>query len=754
MRNLKQFPVWLLAIILFFGCDMPKEPNFTTSHKVEAPLLVNKTFQFMGDSTGTEVLIDTTSTEFDSLFTVDSDGFISLSREENFEFGDLNDAIPSISTDPTSFNAEVGELELGSFSSGGGNLGTASFQDLTGLNPSFVPSGTPLPAGSTPTPVNINVGNNTDFFVSATVKSGAIEISVTNTLGFNITTVDVRLNSGSTFVNGTTLNDVDHNTTTTGQITFDEGDILQDINVDIEVSWVAQNTQAEPGELIVNDIEGVNLVAASVVAAVTGQDFSTSNTSSFDAAEFQFTDASHFVELESGEIVIDPIENNLELAVETLVISFPDILTSPYTPGDSLVISYPAGIPAASGGNPGVSQSQNIDLAGYRLYALNNEVSYNISAITENTQDAPAGQQNRTISESQAISSAVEINNLAIARAFGEISPQEVVLGDDDPSNGTDVLDLFNETETELTEIDGLEDLSKEIDGLEFTRASVTINYTTNIGVPTVIYGAFLGVNGEGEEIYLKGLPGNETYVSQPVSGLVSNGSPIPSDSLIRFVIQPSVSGGTESFSVTFDQNNSGVTAFLNNLPSEIRFIGKAFVNENGGEASIATPLEFDPAISINLPLALRTSTAANITDTTETDALQDLPKEGDDARISEATLFINYTNGLPLGFSVKLRFLDEFSNEFLSLPAGPTETYDLEAAGVRSIEPFFAESPSTGSIPIALTEVQLNQLYRTYFVVIDASLNTSMNSEVALRAQDTITLSVAAEIKVENTVE
>ncbi|MDZ7806607.1 MAG: hypothetical protein U5K71_05790 [Gracilimonas sp.] len=107
---------------------------------------------------------------------------------------------------PTSFNTSVGEIEIGSFSSGsGGNLGEASFEDITGLNPALITPGvTTIPAGQTPTPVNIQVGANSDYFVSATIKNGSVDLTITNNLGFDIDVVDIDLRSGSTVITSTT----------------------------------------------------------------------------------------------------------------------------------------------------------------------------------------------------------------------------------------------------------------------------------------------------------------------------------------------------------------------------------------------------------------------------------------------------------------------------------------------------------------------------------------------------------------------
>lgn len=755
MRNFKLLTVWLLVFVALVGCEIPKKPDFTTSQRIEAPILVDKEYQFLGGGGSVDVLIDTTKGEFDSLFTLDATGFVSLSQEQDFEFGDLNDAIPEISTDPADFSSAVGELEIGSFSSGGSDLGTADFQQLTGLNPALVPAGFPIPAGSTPTPVNIGVGSSTDFFVSATIKRGAIEVTITNNLGFDITQIDMDLNSGATFVASGAITNVDHGVTSSGQIPFSNGDVLSDINVDISVSWGAQNTQANPGELVVESIDGVDLVASAVEAALTSQRFSTSSTSSFDATEFVFSSPNHYVELESGNLDINPIVNGLDLTIDSLVISFPGIRQGPnYLPGDSLVIEYVAGNDQIL--RSSTSGAKNVDLAGYRLFAFNNEVQYNIVSVTENTQDAAPGDQTRVITETDEISSRVEISNLAISEAFGEIVAQTVVLGDDVGNDG--IIDLFNDTESELTEIDGLEDLSSQIEGLQFTQASLTINYTSNIGVPTTIYASFVGVNGDGDEVFLSGKDGSDAAVQagDPIAGLQANSVQLLPSQMIKFELETyDAITNPGPFSLTFDSTNSSVNEFLNNLPNEIRFIGKSVVNEAGTEATISTPLEFDPMIVVNLPLAFSTSTGATFSDTTETSDLQDLPGPEDDAQITEGLLNLNYSNGLPLGVELSLIFLDENGGEVTTLPidASAGERYELLGATVDPVTRF-ASANTDGSIQIALTEQQLQDLSETASIIIEANLRTTGNEEIKLRATDAIRISVSAQLTIENTVD
>lgn len=731
-------------ILMGMACDLvPNKPDFSTSHKLELPLLNQKTFVFLGDSTG--ALIDTTSEDFDSLFTIGGDGLISISTEEEFNLGDLNDAIPEVQGSTTNFNSQVGEIELGSFSSGTGDLGSTNFAEITG-GPE-PPSGTVVPAGSNSSmPVNINIGSNTDYFVSATMSSGALELTVTNNLGFDLSGLDITLLAGGSPV-GTvaSFGPISNGATSSASVTFSDGDVVNNISVDVVISW---NTFVYPdhsttGDLIVNTANGVNLFASSVTANVEPQSFSTSNTSTFTNTEFQFNDPSHYIELSSGQISITNFINNLGVDIETLQISFPDIRNGSFTAADSLVINYP--VIAA---NSSVAD-QLIDLTGYRIYALGNSVTYNIVAATENTQTG--GVPAVTISETDFVSADVDISGLTIAEAFGTVLTQQVTLGDDDPSNGTDVLDIYNSTEVELTEIDGLDAFSDQFDGLDFTNPQISINYQKSFDIETTVYGVLLGINNDGTAIYLTGNAGSpyEVQPSDPVTGLQENGVDIPKSNMIKFNLGTGPTG-----SIQFDSTNTNVAEFLNNLPSEIRFIGKAVVNESGGDATISTPLTFDPTFSVDLPLQFQTTTSASFTDTLETD-LSDLPssEKGDEQTLESGQFYLVYTNNLPLGLNLELHFLDSLDNQIpgLSLPVSG-ESLNLIASPIDPVTKF-SDGATEQSLIFSVSESQLPLLYRTRKIELTATMNTTANGEVKLRASDSVILSFGAKLSLGNKV-
>tara|TARA_R100000908_G_scaffold65423_1_gene56203 strand:- start:59169 stop:61523 length:2355 start_codon:yes stop_codon:yes gene_type:complete len=781
MQIQRLFLFLIATTLVFAGCEVPKKPDFQTSQKVEAPILYNKTYQFMG---GSNALIDTTSTDLDSLFVVDgTNNFITISKEQDFEFGDLNDAVPVVSVDPTSFESQVGEIEVTDFSSdGSGNLGEASFEDLTGIPQSTVNQGDNVPNQTVSPEVTIDL--NTDLFESATFKDGALNIVLQNNLGFNLDDINVTLVSSPTggsesdVADGSsgTINDGEQTTISipfTGCEANPSSCQLANPAVRVSIEWTGtgQTFQREPESLVVVSAVGDNLTASQVQAALDEQDFSTTSLATFGDEEFEFTSPDHFVLLKSGRILVSPIQNEMEFRIR-LEIEFSDIRECPASlvgndfviDNDPLTIEY-AGeqrIRRAENGEPGLSPEANVSLANCKLYATNNEVAYTINAFTENTKDNAPGDQIRVINETQSISSDVEISNLQIKEATGIVRQQVVLLNDEDADDVDENLDLFNDNEAELTEIDGLEDLSSQLDGLNFTNPRLSINYTSNITVPTTIYGAFVGVNGQGEQRFLRGLPGGpyDVQANDPISGLQIRGQDLLPEQMIKFTLDAPANAGEQiEATLEFNRDNTSVVNFLNNLPSEIRFIGKAVVNEDEEETTITDSLSFVPKIAIDIPLAFSTSEAATFSDTTEND-LGDLPssEKGDDTFIKKGLVVIDYENGLPLGIDLEITFLDADNNPIATIPQSSEERLGILASGIND-NTRFANDPTTGKTQISLSESQIQSLYKTKFLKVSASLVTTDNSgdgsgdNVRIRTTDFITLSVKTELFIETQV-
>lgn len=95
--------VTALAFVILGGCDAPTgSPSLNTETNINTPLVQEKSFLFLGGpQSEVDPLIDTTSSEFDSLFVVDAESNdISIVQEvDNFNIGTLDGALDDASGD-------------------------------------------------------------------------------------------------------------------------------------------------------------------------------------------------------------------------------------------------------------------------------------------------------------------------------------------------------------------------------------------------------------------------------------------------------------------------------------------------------------------------------------------------------------------------------------------------------------------------------------------------------------------------------
>ncbi|MDR8391839.1 hypothetical protein NC796_11840 [Aliifodinibius sp. S!AR15-10] len=740
---------FIISVLFLAACEQPNSPDFKVNQKIQTPLMSEKTYQFLG---GSDALVDSTDPDFEDFFSSDDNGLVRLTKDEDFNFGNLDDAIPEVDVNSKQVSSQVGELALGDFSSQGddANLGSTSFQDMTGYP--APPAGTEIPEGETPSsdPAEISI-SGTDYFVSATIKNGNLVLVFQNDLGLDLDDVTVDLFSGSTFVASGTSGPVNDTNEGTVSVAIPSGTVLQNLNVEVSASWSKQDLKDNSNTLIVEEVGGENLVASQVEAALDSQDFYASGTVDIDDSNFQFTKSDHYIELESGQLTIDQIVNQIDLTLDTLQISFPDIRTSPYNPADSLVIKFEGSSQIQRSSSTDPQPSKNRSLSGLRIFANGNAIDYNIKGVTEQTKGT--ADEVRTLNESDGFSAEVGINNLAVKEASGVVMPREVIVNDDVASNGTDIVDLFNNDEAQTISINALSDISDQLDGIEFNNPELSISYLTNIGVPTTIYASIMGTDASGNRVYLKGKQSGSYYVSSTkastLNQLRTDGTPVSSDQLIKFEIN-ATQNGTPNL-VTFNKSETNVDEFLNNLPSDIRLISLAAVNESSEEGTITDPVEFNPAMSVDIPLNL-TASAAVYRDTVAAD-LSDLPDpEQDDRRLTEGTIYVNYTNNLPLGAKLKMIMLDSNGDEVTRVPSADEDGLVLEAASVDNSSLFVNEA-ANGNLTITLNEDQLNRLNRTSDLEFEITLNTSNESAVRIKAEDTISLKVSLSTAVESTV-
>lgn len=719
---------------LLIACEQPAKPDFATSQKLDIQVLKSTEFQFLG---GNKALIDTTKGDMSDFFKTDPEGVVSISTEEDFDFGDLNNAIPEVSVDPTDVNAKVGELNLGSFASDSPDgLGRANFQQLTTLNPALFGQGTPLFAGASPFPVNIDV--STDYFVSATIKSGALSITLRNTLGFNLSSLTLELRSATNVIGTFNFVNLNHNGTITETVVMPNGTILSDINMNVSIAWGSQSMQAQPQDLIIQDVKGVSLVASEVRAVLSSQEFSTTGSFEIDRNQFLFQDFNDYVELSAGTLRLEQLVNNMDITINDFILSFPNIRRAPFAPGDSLFIRF-TGADRISARR--VINNYTINMADLRLFAPGNEMKYNVYSVTLDNQQG-SGSASTVVNENDNIFARVAISGLAIRDVVGTIITKNVDLNEDDAANGANI-DLFNDNEANLISLDGIEDLSDKLGGLEFLDARLAITYQTNIGIPAKIVGSFVGVDAKGEVLYLTGKSGSPFEVTaNPFPNFTSRGTVLNANQMIQFQLTVSPDGSMTNGTIQFDKNNSSIIDFLNKLPVEIRFIGKAVINENNQRGRIQQPVRFEPQILVDIPLSIQTVTAAVYEDTLDVD-MGSLPGPDDDTNMSAASVNISYVNRLPMEIDIRLDFMDENYTVLTTSPRVGQTAIALLAAPVGS-NGFVLGTGRAGTMSIQFNRDQMNLLNRVKYVGLRTGLTTTSNGPVRIRDVDGFSLGMS----------
>lgn len=593
-------------------------------------------------------------------------------------------------------------------------------------------------------------------FVNAEVESGTLNIAFTNSsniplvideLVFENAVAFRAKNTGRFFNTGTEVGRISNlqipaNSSVTQSIDISGRGISNRMRYSGTSSspGTSQAVTVSATDIIRTGISG-EVTLSSATAILDAQDFFTSGIIEIDDEEFRLTSPNHFVEISSGILNFSSIINQIDLDIDTLIISFPDIRVpgGNYGTSDSLVISF-VGENRIQRRTSNVTASQQISLAGHRIYALNNELRYHVNAVTEATRNKP--DQERTVRSTDILEANVRIENLRVGKAFGAVSVKSVRLADGDGD-----LDLFNDAIAQVTDVEDLKELSSRISNIRFFNPTLNLTYTSNIGVDAEIYAAILGVNESGEEVYLSGRDGSAFTVtsSDTVGGFFTRGAPIPASDLIKFRVNSASSmGESVTRTISFNSATTNVDDFLSSLPTSIRFVGKALVNPDGGEGFVVDPIDFSTTMGIDVPLNFATEANPGVArDTVEID-LSDLPKPEDDIRLKTGRLVLSYNNGLPLDLDISMEFLDENFNLITSAPLndGP---YRIAPASVDQTTAFVTEA-NRGIMTISLNENQLNVLHRTKHLALRIQFQSTNGQEVKLRATDTISLGLSAE--------
>ena len=613
-------------------------------------------------------------------------------------------------------------------------------------------------------------------FVNAEVDEGELVLEIRNESNIPLVIDHLRFfneegftakNTGRTFVQGSDIAELS-DITVPAQQTRNVIVPIENTGISNRISYIG--TASSPGttetvtvystDLVITRLEG-SVQLRSATAVLKPQHFSISGEVELDEDEFRLEQPDHFIEIESGMIKIGNIVNDIDLDIDTLVVSFPEIRkdsdgSGRYHPADSLWFEFSGENRIRRSSDTRLPQPEiSHSLENVRIYARNNRLQYNIVAITENTRDAAGADTVRTVYGTDRFRATADITGLKIKTAFGKIEKRVELIGDDEGEDG--ILDLFNDNEATVSEFSDFEELSERISGLQLLNPSFDLIYDTNLGVEGTIIAAILGINEKGEEVYLSAKPGSEREVgtSDPYQGLYAKGVQIPRSDLISFGIEPAKEIGelVQNQVVRLDSENSNVEDFLSNLPVLLRFIGSLIVNPDDGDGFIVSPIHFDARMGVDIPINLKTKEGqpATIEDIIDVD-LSDMPSPEDDTGLIEAVLYIMYENGLPFDAGFTMEFLDENENVITTGHGTALDpvSFQIEGARVDAVTRFVNQS-SNGMTEIRLTREQLDYLHKTHNIRLFGSLGTSrddISGEVKVRTDDYIGLSINASFK------
>jgi len=742
--------VSLLLVISITACETPNSPDFGVRQSADVPVLLTKKFTFLGDANS---LIDTTSNRFDSLFAVNAAGLVSLSLTNNFDFREFDEVIPVINIDSTNIVSTIGPVSFRKFTNTE-PVDSASLSELTGG--ADLQEGDFLPGGNSP-PFRVDL--NTDRFEEGVVTEGSMRFNFTNNLGIDIRRLTgIRLISNGNIVgDAEQIDDIEHAESGSFVLGLPEGAILeQPLQLEIQIEWNDQNLQADSGALVFDSLKGENISFLRITGMLAPQTINNIDSADINLDEFEFTSAQDFVKIESGGLLINNIINNSDVAFNEVLVSSPQILISQSgepTLSDSLSVLLQ--IPRESGG----LIEEQVDLSGAFIQSPNNRIKYNVQAVTEGTESAAEGDRIRTLRATDNVVFDVTVRDVKISAARGLIKPVTFLLNDDQPANGLGVVDLLRLDEAQQTTIDGIDNLSDNTEDLVFLNPSLSLRFKTNIGLQNTITGALLGLDSRGNQVFLSGKEGSDLQVSSSdqLFGLAADGAPIRRDKLFKIDVTPAEQEELEG-SVSFNTDNSTISEFVSNIPTDIRFVGKSLVNEGEEVGFVNSPVQIDLSLNLDVPLNIATSERpAVIEDTTDvTKAFGGLPGASSNTQIVEARINIIFANTLPLSSDLTLEFLSFSGGNLTSLftlPAVAGDNLTIEAAPVNP-STRFTSSVTEGVLEINLTNKQALALKNTDLLKLRGEFKTTDPEGVKIRKNDALTIDVSANIVFESIID
>ena len=478
--------------------------------------------------------------------------------------------------------------------------------------------------------------------------------------------------------------------------------------------------------------------------------FATEGAIDLDVDDVAFTSDDDYVTLKSGTLEISDLVNGLDLSLDHVDISLADFRLPPYGPSDSLVIRFEGSFdnPEAFkyrkiNRNEG-PRSVSVDLSDVRIFPTDNRITYHIDATSETASST------RTLSATDEISASIGVSNAEIETVSAFIEPFSTDVTDD--ANGDGHLDVLDDAEAALTSLDGLDDLAQQdIDGLLFTGSEFTFNIHTNITTDLDLYAVLVGVTSDGEHVYLSGKGANAVSAADTMAaGFTAGGVPVRPEDMIRLSIEGApVAGQTITRTVVLDGSNSNVDVFISELPQEVRYVGKALVQADGGQAVLVEPFELSASLGASIPVHIggdftfRDDLEADLSD------LSDLTDPAKDVLVEGGTLRLMFENGIPLGLDARLDVLDALGEVTVSFPTEGNPALRLEPAPTD--ENGTAAGMRSGMIEISVSEDELRALSRGQTIRLVLGFETDPSAPSArLRTDDMVKLRLQGDFRFE----
>jgi len=609
-------------------------------------------------------------------------------------------------------------------------------------------------------------GQTASRFAGVEVQSGNLDVTIRNNLSFDIT-IDTLAVENTAGVLGplprdfprlgiSTMSFPEIAAGTDERRTFDLSGAGVARRVDATLTGHASTSKRT---VTLRAAGGVRASGRSTMALSTmhfwpqGERVTSSGAFAFEQDRIDFTQPGDYVELASGRIRLRKLDNELGVTFESFTLSYPNLRRPDangdglrYAPGDSLEIRFvadhegdPFAFPRIKADTP--SRTNEASISDLRLLPTRNQVEYHLSGTMETVPDTTE-RYLRTIHLDDEVRSNVDIGQLDVRAVKGRVNSFAVNVTTD--ANGDGRLDVGRDAEAQTASFEGLGGIASQVDGVQLRGSEFTMSFETDVGADARFVAAIQGEHDDGR-LFLSGEGHRAVDPRDPArNGFLNNGRPVAPEKLIQFDVEGAPSTDPVARSVTLNETNSNVDAFISRLPDRVRLAGKARIEE--GRVRLRRPVTFNAGLNARVPLSFAGSFSYR--DTLDAD-LGDLSQITDpdttDVTITAAILTVEYANAIPIGFDVALTFVDENGEDAVSIP-GAGEALRVKPA--PKTEAGTAASSREGQLAVELTGEEVRSLADGRTARLSLTLDQQeQGPPVRVRADDALQLSLSADI-------